>query len=189
MQYPAVELLTAIVFYSSYLKWIDSYKFDVWSAGALFLWIVFWALFIVIIVYDIRHKIIPDKLSYALAVVGLIFLLAYYSEHILESILLAVGLFVFFAALWFISRGMWMGLGDAKLFFGTGLFLGWPLGVVAVLFSFWAGALIGGLLILIKKGISLKTEIPFAPFIFAGALTAFFYGERIVEWYLLMTGL
>lgn len=189
IQYPIVEALTALIFYFSYLKWLNLYAFGVWDVGILLLWFVFWAIFIVIIVYDIRHKIIPDKLSYLLACVGILGALIYYLDIFWTSFFVGVTLFMFFAFLWFVSHGKWMGLGDAKLFFGVGIFLGWPIGFLALLLSFWVGALVGGLLLAVKKRITLKTEIPFAPFIFSGALIAFFWGNKIFEWYLFMIGI
>ena len=84
--------------------------------------------------------------------------------------------------LWLVSSGKWMGLGDGKLMLGIGWFLGLGEGVVALFLSFWIGALfgIGALLsrlthLLSKnKSLTIKGEIPFAPFLVAGALIVFF---------------
>ena len=79
-----------------------------------------------------------------------------------------------------------MGLGDAKLALGMGWFLGINQGVLAVILAFWAGALVGILLIITSiisrkvgmfRNVSLtfKSQIPFAPFlIFAFFSTLFF---------------
>lgn len=188
IQYPIVELLTALIFYFSYLKWFDSHTFNIWNVGILILWFVFWSIFIVITVYDLRHKIIPDNLSYLLVGVSMLATLLYYFDVFWTSLFLGVTLFIFFAFLWFVSHGKWMGLGDAKLFFGIGIFLGWPIGFLALLLSFWIGALVGGLLLLVQKRTTLKTEIPFAPFIFAGSIVSFLWGGMILEWYFFMIG-
>jgi leader peptidase (prepilin peptidase)/N-methyltransferase len=64
-----------------------------------------------------------------------------------------------------------------------GLFLGWPNILVALFFSFLIGAIIGtGLIILGKK--TLKSEVPFGPFLVTGTFISLFWGEMIIEWYL-----
>ena len=79
-----------------------------------------------------------------------------------------------------------MGLGDAKLALGIGWFLGLSQGVLAVMFAFWAGALVGIVLLITpiisqkaglpkSRSFTLKSQIPFAPFlIFAFFATLFF---------------
>jgi leader peptidase (prepilin peptidase)/N-methyltransferase len=54
----------------------------------------------------------------------------------------------------------------------TGLFL-----------SFLFGAIIGTGMIIAKKK-TLKSQVPFGPFLVAGIFTAIFYGEQILNWYL-----
>ena len=74
-----------------------------------------------------------------------------------------------FALIWLVSRGKWMGLGDAKLMVGIGFLLGMSSGIVALLFSFWIGAIVSigllGYAQLSHHKMSLKTEIPFGPFL------------------------
>ena len=82
-----------------------------------------------------------------------------------------------------ISRGKWLGFGDVKLGFLIGLFLGFPKILVSLFFAYFIGAIIGiGLIILGKK--TLKSEIPFGPFLVTGIFIAFFFGEKFISWYL-----
>ena len=75
-----------------------------------------------------------------------------------------------------------MGLGDFKLAILMGLLLGWPAVVVALLSAFLIGAIIGaGLIIAGKK--TLKSEVPFGPFLVSGTFLAMFWGKQIVDWY------
>ncbi len=70
-----------------------------------------------------------------------------------------------------------MGLGDAKLILGIGWLLGLSVAVAALMLAFWLGAVVGvALLLLSRLKISLKTEIPFAPFLIASTLFVFLYG-------------
>jgi len=71
-----------------------------------------------------------------------------------------------------------MGLGDLKFVAAFGAFLGWP----AVLFSFFAGsaigALVGVILILVKKK-ERYSQIPFGPFLALGAVAWIFFGRDL----------
>ncbi len=67
-----------------------------------------------------------------------------------------------------------MGYGDSKVALSIGFFLGPVKTFFAFLFSFWAGALISiVILILLKNKLSLKSQIPFAPFLALGAFLSF----------------
>ncbi|MEK7067852.1 MAG: prepilin peptidase, partial [Patescibacteria group bacterium] len=63
------------------------------------------------------------------------------------------------------------------------LFLGWPNILAAMFFAFSFGAAVGLALILSRKK-TLKSEIPFGPFLVAGTFFAFFFGVDIISWYL-----
>ena len=185
-QYPAVELVSGLLFLILYLQAQPNFKFLIFNfeTASFAAVILFFWLLLVISVYDIRHKIIPDHLVYSAIVVALLFLfLGIGILDLLPSIFSGLGLFAFFATLWLVSRGRWMGFGDAKLGLALGLILGWPEALAAVLFSFWAGAIAGIFWVFFARLKNLKVQIPFAPFLFIGGLTAFLLGERIISWY------
>ncbi len=78
-----------------------------------------------------------------------------------------------------------MGFGDVRLSFLLGFCLGW-LGwgeVAGGLFAgFLYGAVVGVVLIAVKiRG--RKQQIPFGPFLAAGAMTFVLFGSPIVDWY------
>ena len=175
-QYPAVELASGFLFLLIYVS--TTTPINIWSLG---LATAFFWLLLVISVYDIRHKIIPNSLVYL--VVAIAFLSLIVGQQLAQNLISGIALFSFFAFLWWVSKGQWMGFGDAKLALAIGIFLGWPLSLVGVLVSFWVGALFGLVLIFLRR-LHLKTHVPFGPFLSIGALTAFLWGERIIEWYL-----
>ena len=191
LQYPAVEALTGFLYLGVYAMGMSLPETVFWLFVASFS--------VLILVYDVRHLLIPDGFSYpfiALGVVPLIFSfippalsIAPLSEW-LAGPLLALPLFL----LWLFSRGAWFGLGDAKLMLGIGFLLGFSRGAAALLISFWIGAAVGVALLLwswflaygaprffgssrlFRKSnhFTMKSELPFAPFLLVGLFAVFF---------------
>ncbi len=190
-QYPFVETTTGVLFLLVFNFVVSS--FSVLDYALLtklaYLWVIF-SLFIVITVYDIRHKIIPDMLAFLFAGLSLLGLIFGFGPDLNKLNLLAgVLLPLPFAFLWFVSKGRWIGLGDAKLMIGMGWFLGLFDGISAVILSFWIGSVFGVSLVLLSKFSSLffkdkhftiKSEIPFAPFLIVATIFIFFFGWDIL---------
>lgn len=88
----------------------------------------------------------------------------------------------FFLAIVLISRGRWMGLGDVKFAFFMGLVLGFPKILVALFLAFLLGAAVGIALVAAKRK-TMKSEVPFGPFLVTGTLLALFWGQRMIDWY------
>ncbi len=170
-QYFWVELATGVLFLLSVHRLGLSLE--------AFFAIIVSSLLLVIAVYDLRHKIIPDGLVFGLAGVSLVYLITQYGFSlalIKESGFVAgVCFLLFFAALWFISRGRWMGFGDAKLVLSFGWILGFDRGIAAIFLAFLLGAVVGIALLLARRGrFKMKSEIPFAPFLVSGFFIVFF---------------
>jgi leader peptidase (prepilin peptidase) / N-methyltransferase len=75
-----------------------------------------------------------------------------------------------------------MGRGDLKFLACIGAFLGWR----AVLFSIFAGSLVGsvvGLFTLIIGKRVWSAKLPFGPYLAFGAMIWMFFGEPLVRWY------
>lgn len=193
-QYPLVEFITAITFlgiFSSVRLSLDGGGGFIGGLGNLTLLWIAAALLIAIAAYDWRHMIIPDGLVYGF--IGVSALSALLSTSLdLYAFIVSFGLFIFFAALWYFSRGTWMGFGDAKLVIGIGLLLGWPFGVSAVVIAFWLGAVIGVISLLVQKLVhnrrsrngrrlvTMKTEIPFAPFLVLATLVTLIFHLNVI---------
>ncbi len=186
-QYPLVELFTGVIFAAVFLKMNN-------IPNSLFLIpysLVIFSVLITIFVYDWKHKIIPDGLVYGfitLSFLNTLFLIPHSSFFILD-LLAGPIMFLPFFLLWFFSSGRWMGLGDAKLATGIGWFLGFSGAVSAVILGFWIGAVVGVLMLLIKspKRLTIKSEIPFAPFLIIGLWLVYFFGFDIVGLHLLLS--
>jgi len=183
-QYPLVELATGFIFLLFFLTSLNLNNFT-------YVYLLIMSCFLIIVfVYDLKHYIIPDKIIYpAILVSGIWYLVSgiffnlYTKYEMLNTIYSAVGAAAFFLAIVLISRGKWMGVGDIKLAFLMGLILGWSNILVALFLAFFIGAIIGiGLIATGKK--TLKSEVPFGPFLVAGTFLALFWGQNIINWYL-----
>jgi len=180
VQYPAVELLTGLLF-------LLSFNADhIVRSSYLLITISF---FIILFVFDLKHYIIPDKVVLPAIIVALAyntfslvtgdFSFLYFMKLFWAGFIPA---FVFFLIFVF-SQGKWIGFGDIKLVLLMGLFLGPNRVLVALFLAFTLGAIIGlGLVIGTKK--NMRSEIPFGPFLISGTLIALFWGNQIINWYL-----
>ena len=196
-QYPLVETATGLLFLLIFNSKFLIFKQFFWTpsgglpVGLLFnflnlfyYWIIA-SFLIIIFVYDLKHYIIPDKIIYLAIIISLIFNFLIFKQFQIfkYSILSAFGVAVFLLLIFLLSRGKWLGFGDVKLGFFMGLFLGFPDILVSLFSAYLIGAIIGvGLIISGKK--TLKSEVPFGPFLVAGTFIAFFLGEKIINWYL-----
>ena len=176
-QYPLVETITGIIFVLLFQQSQNIFGFG-------FLILIF-SILIIIAVYDYRHQIIPNLFVWifnGLAFAGLFRLFAgeagiFYWDALLAGFLF----FAFFALLWGMSKGRWMGFGDAKLALGIGWLLGITKGIAAITLAFWLGAIVGVLLIYLNKNkYGLKSSIAFGPFMILGTIISFFWGEKII---------
>jgi prepilin signal peptidase PulO-like enzyme (type II secretory pathway) len=126
-----------------------------------------WLTLLFIFVYDLRHTVIPWSASFLLFA-----LTAVYSAFHGTWWGAALSVPLLFISL--VSGGRWMGWGDGLLEISLGLLLGFTAGLTALFIAFWAGAVVGIALLLLKRGVTMKSEVPFAPFLILGAGVAYF---------------
>jgi prepilin signal peptidase PulO-like enzyme (type II secretory pathway) len=199
-QYPIVEVLTGVLFLGLSQKFLDFFIlgaivgvgnfYGAMILCALIIYAVLFGLLIAIGVYDLKHKIIPNKLVYIfisvafIRVVGVslinIFVLGDTLISVLPNLLsgpiVALPLFL----VWFLSSGRAMGFGDVKLALGLGWMMSLWGALAALMISFWVGGIVGIILLsLFSKKITMKTEVPFAPFLISGTILAFFFNINV----------
>lgn len=174
-QYPLVELTAAALSVLVYLQHPEPLQY----AYGLLVWLTL----LFIVVYDLRHKIIPWEASgllFALAAGGLVAMRAD-AWAWAAGPLLALPLFLIFL----LSGGRAMGGGDAPLELSLGWLLGLLPGLAAFMIAFWCGALAGIASVLYSQwqappqtagraGYTMKSEIPLAPFLIFGAWCVYF---------------
>jgi leader peptidase (prepilin peptidase) / N-methyltransferase len=174
-RYPLIELGTAVLLALTVL--VIGTDEDVWLGLAFVL------LLVPVTVIDLDFRIIPNKLMLAGTVVAPAILLLTRPDDIPEHLIAAAaaGGFLLIAA---IAYPAGMGMGDVKLAFVMGLFLGRDVGV-AMFVALVAGSLVG-VVVMARKGTSegRKTAIPFGPFLALGGIVGLLAGEPVVDWYL-----
>ena len=170
-----VEVWTGLVFAT-----VVNFQLSIFEN--LLLLVVF-SLFIVITIYDLRHKIIPDRLVYPAIILSFAFGVLIGRRSLIDWMAGPI-LFAFFALIWALSRGRAMGFGDAKLALAIGLLIGLPQGLSALALSFWIGmvATLAFMAVVrsyplfgLYKRLTMKSEIPFAPYLVLGAWLSFIF--------------
>lgn len=179
-----MELTTAVAFMTVYF---NAETFLMFLFG-----LVLVSLLIVIAVYDMRHMVIPHEFVFAalfMAVVHLALVTELFANMymVVPYILSAIACSLFYGGLWVVSKGKWIGLGDAKLALPLGLMLTYTDALSFVIFSFWIGALVSiGLLLgqkllvsgkkhlpFINVPLTMRSEVPFAPFMILAFIIVF----------------
>lgn len=171
---PATELLLGVLFALLYVR--------LGATPVLALSLVSVALLAVLVLYDLAHQILPAVPLYLFVASSA--LTSYAAAPSLAELkgwaMVAAVFALFFAALHLFSRGRAMGLADTPLVFGLALLAG-PYALTGFLLSFWIGGAVG-IVILARtpRGSRMGIEVPFAPFLAAGFLLAYF-----IQWNLL----
>jgi leader peptidase (prepilin peptidase) / N-methyltransferase len=178
-QYPAIELLTGILFA------ICIWKFGItWQAGA---GLVFTACLVSLTGIDIRTQYLPDDITLPLLWLGLAISLVPLFVDPGASIL---GAAVGYLSLWsvyklfkLITGKEGMGYGDFKLLAALGAWCGAKSILSIVLMSSLLGAVIGSIYLMII-GRDKATPIPFGPYLAAAGWIQFILGVDLLAAYM-----
>jgi leader peptidase (prepilin peptidase)/N-methyltransferase len=177
-RYPAVELLTGVVFA------LHAFVFE--PGPLLLVRLAFAAVLIVLAFIDIDHRILPDSMTLTgipLGVLASVWLPPGWRDSL-------IGVAVGGGVLWLIAEAYYrwrhvegMGMGDVKMLAMIGAVLGWRAVIVTLVLSSCAGALVG-VLLMSRTSEGARYALPFGTFLSAGALAASLAGEPLVAWYL-----
>jgi len=204
IRYPAVEALTAALFVA--VAWHDGMgvrlPFDLVFVSAL----------LALVFIDAEHMILPNAITYpgiVFAVVARIvipFLTRFPHFDDLPSLIngpfeglpiwvaslggAVIGALVGGGSLWFMGwiwerlRGVEaMGLGDVKMMFMVGAYLGWRLTILTIFVGVLTGSIIGVVLMARQRERNMQMLLPFGIFLGIGAIAALLFGSQIVNWY------
>lgn len=178
-RYPAVELLTGVLFgligYFYGISWL-TLEYIVFAWGL-----------VVVSFIDLELMILPDVFTLSGVVLGLIGAALNPQRDFLSSlygVLLGGGFLWAIAYLYLLLRKEeGMGGGDIKLLAWIGAVLGWTAVPFVVLVSSILGSLVG-IGLALRKEAGLKSVIPFGPYLALGAIIYLLGGERIGLWYI-----
>ncbi len=165
---PITEVLLGVLFVLSYLNLGITFE--------LILFLISLSVLLALVLYDISHQILPSSLLIIFVIASAVsgFFLAPSFSMFASSLLTAALIAGSLALIHFLSRGRYMGLADAPLAFGLSLLVG-SAALSGFIFSFWIGALIGiALLYRRPHGSRMGVEVPFAPYLAAGFVLAYF---------------
>jgi leader peptidase (prepilin peptidase)/N-methyltransferase len=195
-RYPAVELLTGVLFALTYLLHSGltlSLPFD----------LAFVAAIVALVFIDAEHMLLPNVITYpgaALALVARVVVpnlygVASFGGEQTPAWLLSLGGAVLGALagggflwlvgwLWERARGVEaMGLGDVKMMFMVGAFLGWPLTLLTIFVGVLTGSFAGVAAMARRGERDMQMLLPFGIFLGLGSLVSLLFGTRIIDWY------
>ena len=173
-RYLLVEVLTGAVFYLEYTRLGSSQDFLTMAFLS--------SIMIVAAFIDLDHRIIPNRIVLFGLVSGIVLGLISAKAGVA---FMALGMTTGFGLLLLvavISRGQ-MGMGDVKIAAVMGVFLGWQAVLLAIFFAFSGGGLYG-LFLIVFRGKSRKTAVPFGPFLALGTIITINWSAQIISWYL-----
>ncbi|CAN5691688.1 A24 family peptidase [soil metagenome] len=204
-RYFAVELLTALLF--GLIFWQIGFN------AFLPVCLIFAASVIALVFIDAENMILPNVITYPLLVFSLLvrlvlplfFNASYFTDlkffplnqienyplwfvslsgAILGS-LVGGGFLWLVGAAWKKLRGVEaMGLGDVKMMFAVGAFLGWRLTILTIFIGAFTGAVAGILVIARQKEKDFQAQIPFGIFLGIGSIVSLLSGEQFIRWYI-----
>jgi leader peptidase (prepilin peptidase)/N-methyltransferase len=173
-RYPLVELATGLLWAAVVLARDD--------AGSIALGLILVTALVPIVLIDLEHRLIPNRITGPAAVAAVVAGLALDIDYLPEQLIAgaAAGGFFLLAAMAY-PRGM--GMGDVKLAGVMGLCLGRAV-APAVMIALITGVVVGGIVIArLGAKVGRKTKVPFGPFLALGAVIGLFAGDAIVDWY------
>lgn len=208
-QYPLVELVSGLIFV--FVPQKLTFLFYLSDAALFFLtvlWIFALLTIFLISLIDARLRLIPDEASIFLGLVGFSMLLVlsaniaalgyevpptsflghyallfpWHKSPWLNHLAGSAFALLFFAFLIGITRGRGMGLGDLKLGAALGFLFGFPDIILLLILAFVIGSFVG-LLVIASGTKTLKSFLPFGPFLGVAAALTFFFGGEIMATY------
>lgn len=175
IKYPFIELLTGVLFLVSYMILHE-------NVIEYILVVVFISLMTIVTVSDLYYKIVPDVILMVFLPIILVLRILSSEMPWYEGLIGGVAAFGFLYLIALYGKKRYkqdaLGGGDIKLYFLIGIVLGYQYVFLSLVFAGVFGMLYGV--------INRKREpgyIAFVPFIYAGSLLAYFYGETILNLY------
>jgi leader peptidase (prepilin peptidase) / N-methyltransferase len=203
-RYPAVEFLTGLLFAA--VAWHDGFT------AALPFDLIFVSALVALVFIDAEHMILPNVITYPGIVFAVVARIAipylmgrpYFDDlpslmhgaladvpiWVVSLVGAAIGALIGGGSLWLMGwtweklRGIEaMGLGDVKMMFMVGSYVGWRLTILTIFVGVLTGSIIGIVLMSRQGKKSMQMLLPFGVFLGLGAIAALLVGSKIVTWY------
>ena len=182
-RYPLIELATGALFA------LAAWKYGLTVTAVVYAGF-FWAL-VVLTVIDLEYKLLPNRIVYPTLVAGWVGLTvaAFVDADATRLRSAAIGMLIFGGFLFVVAfvYPAGMGLGDVKLAFALGAFLGYTGGVGLVPVGMFLAFVLGGIIGLVAMRVTKqgrKMALPFGPFLAAGTIIAIAIGHKLLDVYL-----
>lgn len=203
-RYPAVELLTALLFGAVFVR--DGLSF------ALPFDLIFISILVALVFIDAEHMLLPNAITYPGMVFAIVARLAlpflmgapYFDDlgpllfgqfptwpiWAVSLVGAVIGALAGGGTLWLVGwawqrlRGVEaMGLGDVKMMLMVGAFLGWRLTVLTIFLGVTLGSVTGILVMVKRRERNLQMLLPFGIFLGIGAIISLLVGKYLIAWY------
>ncbi len=173
IKYPLIETFTGVIFAFTAFTMITDWQ-------KMIAYLIIFSSLLVIGFIDVKHYIIPDSMIVT-GFIGSLLLVSSFNDLTVRFIT-GVGAFLFLYAIWYVTKGKGMGFGDVKFAFFLGFSLGFPEIIVAFYAAFLTGALVG-IILIVGQLKSLKSKIPFGPFLIAGYCCSLFLTQSVLRFF------
>ncbi len=185
LQYPLVEFITGLISLIYYIEWATLSSLPSYIIFSLALFVLYGL--IILVIYDIKWYILPTQVIYFLFLLGIIYqvLSIKFGNHPSSLLQLILGTIIgggIFYILYVISGGKWIGGGDVRLGFLLGFLLGSSTNsLLLIFFASLIGTMVSVLFIFLKKT-TVKSLIPFGPFLIVSYIIIQLFGSTIILW-------
>jgi len=181
--YMIVELATGLLLLLAWMKLAapDGALSGLAMAQLVLYWYLI-AMFVLVFVYDLKYLMILPE------VVGPAVIVAFLAQLALGNswfslVLGAVIAGGFFRAQFLVSKGRWIGGGDAWLGLFIGVALGWQKTLLALFLAYVSGAVVAIFMLVVGKK-KLGQQLAFGTFLSAASVAALIFGDAILKWYM-----
>lgn len=182
-QYPLVEAVTGALFVLTFLAIAATNQLGI---IVLIYYLLIICVMVVVAAIDLKFYLIPTTFVFVASLIALFYNYFFLSSNVfVDHVAAAFAAAIFFMLIVLLTFGRGMGEGDIFLGFLIGMVLGLKGTMVAIFMAFIVGAVVSLFLIAFGKK-KFGQTVPFGPFLVLGFLTSLYFGELLINWYLML---
>ena len=208
-QYILIEILSGLIFVftplflkNNFITFFSKIHNIYYFWGLSFIWSIILLTLILIALIDLKFQIIPNELNLFLLFLGIILsvlqfynwndfysllgpygaLLGFKNNLIINKLIALLFSLILFGGLVALTLGRGMGMGDVKLMIALAVIFGWPEIIIVSILSFILGGIISIITLILKRK-TMKSLLPFGPFIVISSFLVMFFGYEILKFY------